>query len=398
MVADPTTARSLVRRTRQHVIAKEHLFFAVCQPGFERTARDELASFGIVPEARQIEGGIEFSGRLERCYAANICSRTVTRILMRLAHFRAERFDRLSRKVHEFPWELYIAPGARISWKVSSSHSRLYHTGRIAEECAKALRARLADRGIAVSPGRDAIEPKQAVHVRLDSDVVHLSIDTTGDFLYKRGQKEQVTTAPLRETLAACVLMAAGVGAYDLVLDPMCGSGTFSLEAAGILGGQLPGLDRDFAFMRWPSFKEGAYRNLRKRLAEDHPRRPVTGRIAASDRDPRAVEATRGNLERAGIADDIELSRRDFFEDPITAPPGKRLLVVLNPPYGARLNRHDTEALYRRIGRTIRTHYPHAGYAVLSPGVEHERCMSLPYDRKILFMNGGIKVGLIVKD
>ena len=394
--------KALERRVRRHVTGREHDFFAVIQPGFEEVSAGELREIGVGAINAVVEGGIEFTCRLEGCYRVHLRSGTVTRVLMRLVRFRAEHFSRLRRRLEEFPWELYVRNGARVCVRVTCRRSRLRHTGKLREEFSTGIGRRLARYGMEVSAPAGAASPLpvQQVFARFEDDVCTVSLDASGEPLYRRGYKTAAAEAPIRETLACLVLKAARLRDYDTLLDPMGGSGTFSMEAAMASGRRPAGLCRPFAFQEWPSFREAAYLHLAKRLqAEEGERggaRP--GRIICGDMDERALSTARLNIERAGLGNVIHLARADFLKDRYDITPGGGTLIVLNPPYGGRLESADIKGLYRRIGRRLRDEYGDCGYAVIVPGLELEKALSIHYDRKYLFMNGGIRVALLVKD
>lgn len=390
--------KGIARRVKQHVIAKRHSFFAVVHPGFEETAAREIAELGISETAERTEGGLEFITDLAGCYRANLCARTVTRVLMRLARFKALHFTLFRKKMAGFPWELHLAPGAAVSFSIACRHSRLYHTGRLREECMGAVAERMKEQGMEVSfpekPSDD--NAVQGIFLRLEDDVVHVSLDASGEMLYRRGSKTQITPAPLRETAAACILIEAGLGKYDILIDPMGGSGTFSLEAGMIFSGHPPGLGRDFIFRRWPAFREAAFHHLVKQLEEG--KRAEGKSVLYSDIDPEAVAAAENNITAAGLTGITRITQKDFFKDRGDIPAGKKALLVLNPPYGKRLRgKEDTAAVYRKIGQKIRKDYANCGYAIIVPGLELEKVLSLPYDKKVLFRHGGIRVSVIIR-
>ncbi len=390
--------KAIARRVRRHVGAKRHVFFAVMQPGFEETGREELLELGI-PVSGLCEGGVEFTGRLEECYRANLCARTPSRVLMRLCRFRARDFGKLGTKAAGFPWELYVNVGTELSIKAASRHSRLYHTGRIGEEISAGISKRLSDCGLSARfvSRKKPDAPSQQILARLEDDVCELSLDASGEPLYRRGYKSRVTEAPLRETLAASLLRAARFARYDMLIDPMCGSGSFSIEAALASQGRLAGERRSFAFEGWPSFRPAAYRHLLTRLQEDAAPRELL--VHCSDRDGRAVETARANCREAGVHDLVRPIRADFFKEGVPVPAGKRALIMLNPPYGKRIGEAaKAKGLYRRIGRALREGYSGCGWCVIVPGLELEKALALPYNRKILFMNGGIRVAALIKD
>lgn len=392
--------KALDRRIKQHVIAKECVFFAVVQPGFEDVAADELREIGVADGMRIVEGGIEFTGRLDACYRLNVCSRTATRVMMRIAEFKASNFVKLRTHACGIPWELHIKNGRSIVFSITCHHSRLYHTGRIEEELRGAISERLALYGL-VPVFPDAAgggDIPQTVFIRFDNDRCHVSLDTSGEPLYRRGYKTHGVEAPLRETLAALILRAAHAERYGMIIDPMCGSGTFAIEAAMMMRRSLPGLHRDFAFMQWPSFRPAAFQYLVRSLSGgDAVSAPLPGTVVCSDIDDSALAAARENARQAGVQDAVLPEKRDFLREKIVIPPDVKALIALNPPYGRRLSSGDTGALYRRIGETIRG-YAGCGYAIIVPALDLEKTMSLSYDRKILFMNGGIRVAVIVKN
>ncbi len=389
------------KRVKRQVVGKKHPFFAVVQPGFEETARRELTALGIEEFAETVAGGIEFVCRLEGCYRANLASRTITRILMRLFSVKATNFRDLRKKVEALPWELHFADGATVAFHVSCTRSRLYHEGAVEEELRRAITARLSVHGIRVEFSDDGAV--QEIHARLVDDVCQMSLDTSGGPLYRRGRKPLAATATLRETLAASILLEAGWPDFDILIDPMCGAGTFTLEALEMISGRLPNLDREFPFERWPAFRPAAFAHLKKQMTVQAEEIDAGGRILAFDLDPAAVNTTKGNLAASGLpAERVTVGTGDFL-DPLSLegfdeiPEDARSLLVLNPPYGKRLRQGSTKQIYRRIGEAIRHHYRGA-YAIIVPGLEIEKALSLPRDRKILFRNGGLRVAVIFKD
>jgi putative N6-adenine-specific DNA methylase len=390
--------RALERRIKQHVIAREHRFFAVVQPGFEEIAGDEIREILPGRPAAVLQGGVEFSAKLEACYRVNLCSRTATRVIMRIADFKATHFTKLRRKAQALPWELYLTRGG-MRFNVTCRHSRLYHTGRIEEELAGAVTARLRDYGIeALCNGAGDDVPAQEIFARFEGDICTLSLDSSGTALYRRGYKTSAVEAPLRETTAAAILRASHSERYDMVINPMCGSGTFGIEAALVFAGRCPGVERGFAFQRWPAFHRPAYDYIIKGLAPGEAN-PPGERVYCSDIDAAAVAAAKDNANRAGLGAVITVGQGDFLKGGVPLPPAGKALLVLNPPYGVRIgDAAKTAALYRRIGAAVRRGYGQCGYAIIVPGLETEKALSLRYDRKILFTHGGIKVAVIVRD
>lgn len=394
----PINEKALSRRIKQHIKGRQHNFFAVVQPGFEQTAQQELEDLACGSNFITTEGGVAFSSKIDGCYRCNLGSRTVSRILMRMGRFKADNFDLLARRLSEIPWELYISNGRPIAFSVSAKKSKLFHTGRIADECFQAAEKRLSGYGLQTSRVSLSDRDAQMFLVRMDHDVCHISMDSSGELLYRRGLKRLVTEAPIRETTAALILREAKIERYSRLLDPMCGSGTFSLEAAASASGILPGESRDFSFSRWPVFSDGTFQYIKSELSAELQSKSHDLRVFASDIESSAVSAAEKNIEHAGLNERIHTSVHDFFEGRIDLPEDGKTLIVLNPPYGGRLHIRDIPALYRNIGKTIKENYPECGYAVIVPGLEAEKALGLSHSRKIAFMNGGIRVAVIFSD
>lgn len=385
---------SLQRRVKNHVIGREHDFFAVVQPGFEKRAAAELSGFGISVKENFIEGGVEFTGRLDSCYNASLLSRTSGRIMMRIASLRSVNYFELERLVRSFPWELYISPMTKIDYRISAEKSMIYHTGKLEEIFNFGINERLAAHGIA----NNETLYTQTILLRNSHDLCTVSLDASGEFMYKRGTGKNITKAPLRETTAALILLEAGIGRYRQILDPMCGSGTFSLEAASILTQTPPSCERKFTFMHWPCFKESTFRFLKNKAME----KIISGekieqKIITSDIDPEAVKITRSNIPDE-FSEMISPAVSDFFSLPGDTAGSEKTLIVLNPPYGKRIEEDADKSIYREIGNKIRKDFSGCGYAIIVPGHVKEKELGLKYDRKIPFMNGGIRAAVIFKD
>ena len=400
-MAQPSqSSRALARRIRQHINGREHAFFAVIQPGFEETAVRELREIGIESPLAMINGGAEFTSRLEGCYRVNLCSRTVTRVLMRVTTLRAKTFSQFYSRMVKIPWELYIKNGSKLSFSISSSLSRLYHTDGIESRCRSAIQARLGEYGIIHEFTDDVSGPEaQKIFIRFHENICTVSMDSSGEALYRRGRKTLVSEAPLRETTAACLLREAGLDRYEIMLDPMCGSGTFTIEALEMMLGIQPGLEREFAFQGWPAFRPAAFNHLKQSLdagaGTEAGERSFS--VITADIDPAAVDLARKNLKAAGLASYSRISTSDFTRGRIQVPDDRQCLIVLNPPYGGRLSGFNVKETYRKIGSTIRQKYSSCGYLILTPDMETERALSLTWDKKIVFSHGGTGRGAIIR-
>lgn len=375
-------------------------FFATTAPGLEEFTAQELRSLGISrtvaentvmtqPEAEK--GGIAFDGSLAELYRANLHLRTASRILLRVADFRAIGFTELRKKAGRVAWEQYLSPGQSVNLRVSCHKSRLYHSSAVAERIAGAIGDRLGLVPPVIS-AKDEDETQgqaQVILVRLLHDQCTISMDSSGELLHRRGYRQAVAKAPLRETLAAGLLFASGWDQNAPLLDPFCGSGSIPIEAALQARNIPPGLKRSFAFKNWQDFDQKLWQSIleeaRQQIRTDCPP------IQASDRDAGAIEMAKANAERAGVLANIEFSCRAVSA---IEPEGKGW-VVTNPPYGLRVSSSkDLRNLYAQLGNVLRSQCPGWHVAILcsDPALLHQTRLNL--DLNTSLVNGGIPVRL----
>jgi putative N6-adenine-specific DNA methylase len=320
--------------------------FLATAPGLEPLLRDEAVALGL-PSPQAVPGGVTLVGGWPEAWRANLHLRGATRVLARIASFRALHLAQLDKRARKLPWAETLRPDVPIRIDVTTRKSRIYHAGaarqRIAAAIADSLGAPVLDGGSEDDPG-EAVTLK----VRIDDDLCTVSVDTSGEMLHRRGHKQAVNAAPLRETLAALFLRACGYDGGEPVLDPMCGSGTFPIEAAEIATGLATGRSRAFAFERLATFDPAAWAALK---TEVRPRK-TPFRFIGRDRDAGAIRMSRANAERAGVA-----AVTDFAQAPISdlrRPDGPPGLVIVNPPYGARLgDAKKLRPLYATLGSVL---------------------------------------------
>jgi len=257
---------NLEKRIKRHVKAKPHDFFAIVTPNFENTLLKELQDLQITDIKKITKGGIEFTGNLNDCYRVNLFSRTLTRLIMRLFKFKVTNFKTLFKKVYNFPWELYISNNVKIDFKIESKKSRLYHSEKIKEEIEKAIYKRLTEYNITLNNENLST---QYIFIRLENDRCQISLDTSGEVLYKRGFKKFVSIAPLRENIAASILLESNIFEMDIIFDPMAGSGTFSIEAYNIINSKISNFKKDFIFKKWTSFSEKTFNHIIKKYEQE---------------------------------------------------------------------------------------------------------------------------------
>ncbi len=381
--------------------------FAVAAPGLEPLVAQELRQLGLPAEAST--GGVAFRGSERDLYRANLHLRAASRVLLRVGtEFYAASFSELRAKGSRLPWQNFLQPGQPVAIKATCHKSKLYHSDAVAERVAGAIEDRLGQpvvqvKGSAEVEGEGEAEHAQPgeapalVSVRLVRDMVTVSVDTSGALLHQRGYRLATAKAPLRETLAAGMLLASGWDRDAPLLDPFCGAGTLPIEAALLALNLAPGRLRRFAFMQWPGFQPEVWQAL---LAEAEAARtgaaPV---IVGSDRDAGAVEAAEANAARAGVAEHVQFTRRavSALERPEGPPPG-RGWVVTNPPYGVRVQESgDLRNLYAQFGKTLRARCPGWQVAMLTGDQRLGHATGLPFDehRSLRLINGGLRVTLL---
>jgi putative N6-adenine-specific DNA methylase len=389
-----TTETPLKKRIKRHVIGRERPFFAAIAPGLETICRKELKV--LLPAGTPmaiVEGGIQFEARLHDCYRANLNLRTANRLLMRIESFHAANFRQLEKSLVTVPWELFILPGAPTRIRVTSRHSRLYHKDAVAGLVQASIGFRFGQNEFS---DKAAPEPTvtQQIFVRLSDNRVTLSIDSSGDLLHKRGIKPRAARAPIRETLAAAALMLSGYTGAEPLVDPMCGSGTFAIEAALIARKIPPGRFRNFAFMEWPSFQPNRWRHM-KQAAEKQIVRTDTPFIFASDRDDSAASRLNDSVTRHGLSGMISVSTRDFFDLSPAELTDRTGLVTLNPPFGRRLgSQRDSEALFLSVCERLKNEYKGWKFALIS--LNPRLAGMIPFQSTThLLPHGGLKVALM---
>ncbi|HET6413820.1 MAG TPA: THUMP domain-containing protein [Anaeromyxobacter sp.] len=309
-------------------------FFATCAKGTEGALRRELA--GLRLEAvRGGRGGVSFEGELEAGMRACLFSRSAMRVLLELSRFSAPSPEALYLGARAVEWREWLTLKTTLAVEATVGSSALTHSGfaalKVKDAVVDALRERLGAR-----PDVDPEDPDVRIVLHLSRDEATLSLDLSGAPLHRRGYRAAMTKAPLKETLAAAVLLLGRVDPALPFVDPMAGSGTLAIEHALRARRIAPGLHRAFGFQRWPAYR-GRLQSLWDRMkagaaAATLPRAPAP--ILARDGLPRALEALRRNAARAGVEGDLTIAKADARD---LAPIASRGTLVTNPPYGERL-------------------------------------------------------------
>ena len=382
----------LARRVKRYLLKKALGFFAATTPGFEAMLLRELQQLPGISIGRQFTGGIEFSGPLELVYHAGLRLRTANRIVMRIDVFTARSYPELYNKASHIPWELYCGFCGKIGGEASASSSRLHHTGNITKAVFDACRDHMSGLGVTVVRDDDA-----AIRflVRFVEAQCTISIDASGPLLYKRGYRQDTAHAPIRETIAAGLLELSDCRRFPVIADPLCGSGTFLIEAALLAAGRPPGIGRTFAFQEWPSHRPGLWSRICRNAVPAAP--PVMPLLLGFDISESAIAASRSNAERAGIAEYLSLSKGDCLDFNRDGSAGKSGLLIANLPYGKRAHAggDDLNDFYRKLGARLRESCRgwHYGFVVADP--DFAKIAGIPAKSTMQFINGGLDVWFV---
>ncbi|MFA7437012.1 THUMP domain-containing protein [Castellaniella sp.] len=339
---------------RQRLARPQETFkaFAPCPQGLEHSLAQELGTLGLAAVAAG-RAGCHFEAAWPDLLRANLHSRLATRILVQVAQAPVYNEDDILSLARATPWERWFGPEHTLRVDTSAVRSPMrslqYCNLRAKDGICDRLREREGAR-----PDIDTVRPDARVHLFLDARQATLYLDLSGESLFKRGWRLDKGAAPLRENLAAGLLMLSGWPTDAALLDPFCGSGTILIEAAWMALGVPPGIWRPFAFERlrdhdahlWRDIKDDARSRIATRLAQ-----PLVG----TDHDPAAIDAARANVQRAHLApDSIRFEVSDVREVP---PPAERGWIVTNPPYGERLGLADADVLWAAWASWLKQHY-----------------------------------------
>ncbi len=359
--------------------------FIATAPGLEAVLWEEVKSLRF-RAAKQVPGGVTVNGNWRDAWRANLKVRGANKVLARINVFRVFHLTELEKRARRVPWGDVLRADVPFRVEATCRTSKIYHSGAAAQRIEKAIREELG-----AQPEEDA---PVTVMARVENDLCTISVDTSGELLHKRGFKVAVNKAPLRETMAALFLRQCGYVGTEPVVDPMCGSGTFVIEAAEIAASLQPGRERHFAFEQLATFDPEVWNEMR--------REPPTGKpdflFYGSDRDAGAIEMSRANAARASVADLIEF--RHHAVSDLMPPPGPPGLVIVNPPYGDRVgDKKRLEALYRALGETLRARFSGWRVGLVTNESWLAKATGLPFlPTTAPVAHGGIRVTLFRTD
>lgn len=369
-----------------------HRFFAICPRGLDGALADELRALGATSLAPE-PGGVGFAGPLATAYAANLHSRIASRVLWQVGRRAYASEDDVYHAAFAVPWDDHMTPQQTLRVDVNASNSPLrsleFAMLKVKDGIVDRIRDRTGER-----PSIDRTRPDVRVFAFLDHEAVTLYLDLSGEPLFKRGWRADKGEAPLKENLAAGLLMLSGWTPAQPLLDPFCGSGTIVIEAACIAARRAPGLNRRFAFERLTSFDAAGWANL-KRAAQAQVDDQAAASIVGTDISTRVVEQARANAQLAGLQgwlDDGRLLLRAGDARQMQ-PPAADGMIVTNPPYGEQSTPRSASVpkMMGEIGDVLKQQFTGWTAWLLTSDRQLPHQMRLAETRKTVLYNGALE-------
>jgi putative N6-adenine-specific DNA methylase len=364
-------------------------YFASAPRGLEPLLAGELAGLGA-GNTTAVPGGVAFSGDWQTCYRANLWSRLASRVLWRVAEFDYASEDDLHEAARKVDWMRYFTVEHTLRVNVSAQKSPLtsldFATLRIKDAVCDRFRETVGSR-----PNIDRANPDVRVHAFLESARGAFYLDTSGEPLFKRGWRASAGEAPLRENLAAGIVLLSGWKPEEPLLDPMCGGGTLLVEAAAMARGRAPGANRRFGFEKLKVFSASIWeKEKRESLKPRNP--PQTLQIFGSDSDPRVLGDARRNIAAAGVDRWVKLEQADVLERPAPATSG---VMIANPPYGERIgSKEELAQFYPKLGSALKKNYPGWRCHFFTADMRLPKLVRLQPSRRVPLYNGALECRL----
>ena len=367
----------------------EQEFYVSCPRGLEAVLADELYELGY-PNARPSNAGVEVSGPFWLAYRINLSSRVASRVLWRVAHGEYSTENDLYAAALALPWDEWFEVGRTIAVKIDAQKSPLrsidFATLKIKDAVCDKFRSQVGRR-----PDVSTHEPDIRIYAFLTAREYSLYLDTSGQPLFQRGYRRASGEAPLRENLAAGILRLAEWDPGEALLDPMCGSGTFLIEAALRALNIAPGIQRQFAFEKLRNFESARWQDMRDAARNaELPRMPLA--IYGSDLYGSALKTAQENVAAAGLDEVIDLNQANILEISAPAPSG---VLVINPPYGVRIGESaELEQFYPALGDMLKKHFSDWRAYILSADMNLPKLIRLQASRRTPLFNGALECRL----
>lgn len=362
-------------------------FFASTARGLVEPLEQELKDLGLKVTDRYI-GGVFFESNWEGCYKANLHSRLASRILKPILDFTAYQPEELYNQILRHDFTKYIKPTQTISIDASVSESKMRDQRFVAMKVKDAVVDQFREK-FGVRPDVDNENPSLRVHVRVIKNQFNVAIDTSGDSLFKRGYRKEVGEAPLKENLAAGLLKVTEWDAKSPLIDLMCGSGTFLIEGAMMAMNIAPGINRKrFGFQNWLDYDKSAWEKVVQE-ALDAEKEELDFMLYGYDIDSKVIRNAKENAQRAGVDTVIQFKKESVAT---VEPPVEKGLIVVNPPYGARIGDEDNlRDVYRDLSFTLKHRFKGWDAWILSGNKELIGDLKLKSTKKHFVFNGNIE-------
>ncbi|MBL6990483.1 MAG: hypothetical protein ISR65_11925 [Bacteriovoracaceae bacterium] len=364
---------------------KKYELFIAAPPGLEKVTLSEVESLPTLSNIKEISGGISVSSDLTGLVDLNISLGSANRVLLRLATFLAPTIPQFVKRCSHINWGDYLTAQSNVQCSISTAKSKLYHEKKIEQLLLEAI-----DKN---HPHllKDKKGKTEKIFIRIQNNHCTISIDTTGDHLHMRGYRKATAKAPIRENLAFGILKLINWKPNQPLIDPMCGSGTFVIEAARISCGVLPGIDRSFSFTNWPCLASQI--EVIDKLKSNHlnaSNLKVETFIQGFDKFMGAIKASHLNAQTAGVYSKITFEQKDFSKQSSDQKCGH---IIINPPYGERIGKlDDLIELYQLIGKVAKERFKGWKITILCSNKSLRKEISLPLKSLTLINNGGIRV------
>jgi putative N6-adenine-specific DNA methylase len=355
--------------------------------GLEQILADELAKIGA-EDIEILNRAVSFTGTKETMYRANLELRTALRILKPIYSFEVHDEIELYRETKKFDWDRYLNPKTTFAINSAVHSENFNHENYVALKVKDAIVDHLRT-VYGKRPDVDIIDPDLRLHVHINEETCTISLDSSGNSLHKRGYRIGQGLAPINEVLAAGMIMLTGWNGESDFIDPMCGSGTLLMEAATIAYNIAPGIKiNEFGFMKWDDWDKDLWKNI----VEDakNRERDFQYKILGFDESPKAIKIAKDNIKNAELgwkillkAKRLEELTREFLTD--------GGLVIINPPYGERLNDLDTERLYKMIGDSLKQNFEGYSVWIISSNKESLKHIGLRTSKKLTLYNGSLE-------
>jgi len=353
-------------------------FYAVVLPGLETIAAQELNHLSA-HDIREDEGGVHFSGTLDILYRVSLRARSITRVLLRIGKCHAMSAPELEHQIAHMRWEHVIPQGSSLAVKASTEHSKLTHSEHIAEAVEGGIRQALGKRL------KESGKSLQTIYIHITNNRCDIRVDCSGERLDRRGYRLASAKAPIRETLAAGLLQWMGWKGDETLYVPMCGSGTFAIEAAQMDQHIASNSNHVFPFSDWDIFKKKRWQRVLERTQSM--KKEPTCKIEVTDLQLGAIKACESNSKRAGVLSSIHLSQQDIRQ--LTPQNEETGLIMCNPPYGLRIE-SEGEAFYQMLGSILKKSFAGWRIMVICPSWKHERALGMPVRRRLKVRHGGL--------